>query len=106
MSLATDASDTGWGYVLQGLVRKGIWSADQLCLPIGIKELMAAEKALRDNKEIVTAQNILWEVDSQKVLLYWWNQGSIKNVPLSPNLGPASLVSGKGNVSCHQVGQV
>jgi hypothetical protein len=55
---------------------------DQLDLPIVVKEFIAVEKALLDNEGLVSVQNILWEVDSQTVQHYWWNQGGINNVPL------------------------
>jgi hypothetical protein len=82
ISLVTDTSDTGWGYVLRGLVRMGAWSTNQLHLPIAIKEFLEVKEAVKDNKRMITAQYILWEVDSQTVQLYWRNQGGVKNVPL------------------------
>jgi hypothetical protein len=82
ISLATDASDTGWGYILRGLVRKGVWPPSQKILPIAIREFLAVEKALHQNELLVKNQHISWQVDSQTVLLYWRNQGGVSNVSL------------------------
>jgi hypothetical protein len=49
-------------------------------MPIASREFLAVEKALHDNKWLIAAKNVLWEVDSKTVQLYWRNQGGVTNV--------------------------
>ena len=80
--IATDASDTGWGYVLMGQEEAGLWSSRQKDLPIAFREFLVMEIALVDNEKSLENRLVSWEVDNKTVFWYWKNQGGVGNPSL------------------------
>ena len=80
--VATDASDTGWGYVMLGQEHAGLWSPHEADLPIAFREFLVMEMALHDNKQILENKLVSWEVDNKTVFWYWKNQGGVGNTSL------------------------
>ena len=73
--LATDASASGWSYVLDGRWVSGAWPPSQISLHINHKEYLVLEFALFQNLELVMNKVVLWEVDNTTALAYIRNEG-------------------------------
>ena len=79
MNLATDASDIGWSYLLDGHRVSGQWTPGQSDLHINHKEFLVLAMALERNARLVQRRTIYWEVDNTTALAYIRNEGGTKD---------------------------
>ena len=79
MNLATDASDIGWSYLLDGHWVSGQWTPGQSDLHINHKEFLVLAMALEQNARLVQRRTIYWEVDNTTALAYIRNEGGTKD---------------------------
>jgi hypothetical protein len=82
VSLATDASLTGWGAVMSGHPARGLWSGCHLTWHINWLEMLAVFRALRHFLPDLRGHHVLVRTDSTSVVSYINHQGGLRSRPL------------------------
>ena len=75
IQLFTDASNVGWGTLLDQISTKGLWSDVEKRLHINVLELKAVSLALRNFKDQCQNQTVLVATDNSTVVAYIDKQG-------------------------------
>lgn len=83
IALYTDASDTGWGAVLDRQRAAGHWSREQASLHINERELIAIELGLRSFLSLLRDQVVFLRVDNTVAVAYINHQGGTHSPRLS-----------------------
>ena len=83
LTVATDASNQGWGIYFLGRMESGLWDASAP-LHINAKEIMALLIFLQDFLPSVgrPVKTLLWETDSTTALSYILKEGGTHSAPL------------------------
>ncbi|KAL0176947.1 hypothetical protein M9458_029277, partial [Cirrhinus mrigala] len=82
VSLATDASLTGWGAVMSGRSARGLWSGRHLSWHINCLEMLAVFRALKYFLPDLRDRHVLVRTDSTAVVYYINHQGGLRSRPL------------------------
>ncbi len=82
VSLATDASLTGWGAVMRGHPARGLWSGHHLTWHINCMEMLAVFQALKHFLPDLRNHNVLVRTDNTAVVSYINHQGGLCSCPL------------------------
>ncbi|KAI2644504.1 Transposon Ty3-G Gag-Pol polyprotein [Labeo rohita] len=82
VSLATDASLTGWGAVMSGRSARGLWSGRHLRWHINCLEMLAVFRALKYFLPDLKDRHVLVCTDSTAVVYYINHQGGLRSRPL------------------------
>ncbi|KAI2651171.1 Transposon Ty3-G Gag-Pol polyprotein [Labeo rohita] len=82
VSLATDASLTGWGAVMSGRSARGLWSGRHLSWHINCLEILAVFRALKYFLPDLKDRHVLVRTDSTAVVYYINHQGGLRSRPL------------------------
>ncbi|KAI2661474.1 Transposon Ty3-G Gag-Pol polyprotein [Labeo rohita] len=82
VSLATDASLTGWGAVMSGRSARGLWSGRHLSWHINCLEMLAVFLALKYFLPDLRDRHVLVRTDSTAVVYYINHQGGLRSRPL------------------------
>ncbi|KAL0147294.1 hypothetical protein M9458_057396 [Cirrhinus mrigala] len=75
VTLATDASLTGWGAVMSGHPARGLWSGHQLTWHINCLEMLAVFRALKHFLPDLRDRHVLVRTDNTAVVSYINHQG-------------------------------
>ncbi|KAI2663175.1 Transposon Ty3-G Gag-Pol polyprotein [Labeo rohita] len=75
VTLATDASLTGWGAVMSGHPARGLWSGRQLTWHINCLEMLAVFRALKHFLPDLRDRHVLVRTDNTSVVSYINHQG-------------------------------
>ena len=79
MTLYTDASMTGWGAYLDGHVRSGEWTREQVSEHINVLEMRAVLLALQSLRELLRSQVVCLATDNSTVVAYLEKQGGTRS---------------------------
>ncbi|KAL0175067.1 hypothetical protein M9458_031035, partial [Cirrhinus mrigala] len=82
ITLATDASLTGWGAVMNGHPARGLWSGHQLSWHINCLEMLAVFRALKHFLPDLRDRHVLVCTDNTAVVYYINHQGGLRSRPL------------------------
>ncbi|KAL0165880.1 hypothetical protein M9458_037724, partial [Cirrhinus mrigala] len=82
VTLATDASLTGWGAVMSGHPACGLWSGHQLTWHINCLEMLAVFRALKHFLQDLRDRHVLVRADNTAVVSYINHQGGLRSRPL------------------------
>ncbi len=82
VTLATDASLTGWGAVMSGHPARGLWSGHHLTWHINCLEMLAVFRALKHFLPDLRNHNVLVCTDNTAVVSYINHQGGPHSRPL------------------------
>ncbi len=82
VTLATDASLTGWGVVMSGHPARGLWSGHHLTWHINCLEMLAMFRALNHFLPDLRNHNVLVRTDNTAVVSYINHQGGLRSRPL------------------------
>ncbi len=82
VTLATDASLTGWGAVMSGHPARGPWSGHHLTWHINCLEMLAVFRALKHFLPDLRYHNVLVRTDNTAVVSYINHQGGLRSHPL------------------------
>ncbi|KAI2664367.1 enzymatic polyprotein [Labeo rohita] len=80
--LATDASLTGWGAVMNGHPARGLWSSRHLTWHINCLEMLAVFRALKHFLPDLIGRHVLVRTDNTAVVYYINHQGGLRSRPL------------------------
>ncbi len=79
LSLATDASLTGWGAVMSGRSARGLWSGRHLLWYINCLEMLAVYRALKYFLPDLRGHHVLVRTDNTAVVSYINHQGGLRS---------------------------
>ncbi|KAL0172227.1 hypothetical protein M9458_032538, partial [Cirrhinus mrigala] len=79
--LATDASLTGWGAVMDGHPARGLWSGHHLTWHINCLEMLAVFRALKHFLPDLRDHHVLVRTDNIAVVYYINHQGGLRSRP-------------------------
>ncbi|KAI2659094.1 ORF V: Enzymatic polyprotein [Labeo rohita] len=82
VTLATDASLTGWGAVMSGHTARGLWRGHQLTWHINCLEMLAVFQALKHFLPDLRDRHVLVRTDNTSVVSYINHQGGLRSRPL------------------------
>ncbi len=82
VTLATDASLTGWGAVMSGHPAHGLWSGHHLTWHINCLEMLAVFRALKHFLPDLRNHNVPVRTDNTAVVSYINHQGGLRSRPL------------------------
>ncbi|KAL0164212.1 hypothetical protein M9458_039965, partial [Cirrhinus mrigala] len=82
VTLATDASLTGWGAVMSGHPARGLWSGRHLTWHINCLEMLAVFRALKHFLPDLIGHHVLVRTDNTSVVYYINHQGGLRSRPL------------------------
>ncbi|KAL0175478.1 hypothetical protein M9458_027808, partial [Cirrhinus mrigala] len=82
VTLATDASLTGWGAVMSGHPARGLWSGHQLTWHINCLEMLAVFQGLKHFLPDLRDRHVLVRTDNTAVVSYINHQGGLRSRPL------------------------
>ncbi|KAL0161741.1 hypothetical protein M9458_045466, partial [Cirrhinus mrigala] len=82
VTLATDASLTGWGAVMSGRSAQGLWTGHHLSWHINCLEMLAVFRALKYFLPDLRDRHVLVRTDSTAVVYYINHQGGLRSRPL------------------------
>ncbi|KAI2644945.1 ORF V: Enzymatic polyprotein [Labeo rohita] len=82
VTLATDASLTGWGAVMSGHTARGLWRGHQLTWHINCLEMLAVFQALKHFLPDLRDRHVLVRTDNTAVVSYINHQGGLRSRPL------------------------
>ncbi|KAL0148452.1 hypothetical protein M9458_056262, partial [Cirrhinus mrigala] len=82
VTLATDASLTGWGAVMSGHPARGLWSSRHLTWHINCLEMLAMFRALKHFLPDLIGHHVLVRTDNTAVVYYFNHQGGLCSRPL------------------------
>ncbi|KAI2667130.1 Transposon Ty3-G Gag-Pol polyprotein [Labeo rohita] len=82
VTLATDASLTGWGAVMSGHTARGLWRGHQLTWHINYLEMLAVFQALKHFLPDLRDRHVLVRTDNTAVVSYINHQGGLHSRPL------------------------
>ncbi|KAL0161734.1 hypothetical protein M9458_045459, partial [Cirrhinus mrigala] len=82
VSLATDASLTGWGAVMSGRSARGLWSGRHLSWHINCLEMLAVFRALKYFLPDLKDRHVLVRTDSTAAVYYINHHGGLRSRPL------------------------
>ncbi|KAI2668352.1 Transposon Ty3-G Gag-Pol polyprotein [Labeo rohita] len=82
VTLATDASLTGWGAVMSGHPARGLWSGRHLTWHINCLEMLAVFLALKHFLPDLRDRHVLVRTDNTSVVSYINHQGGLRSRPL------------------------
>ena len=86
--LCTDASNSGWGGVLNDMRFSGIWNSTQLSLHINVKELLAVIFTVDLNFASLHNSVVSLQLDNSTVRTYFAKEGGTKSPELLSYLRP------------------
>ncbi len=81
VTLATDASLTGWGAVMSGHPARGLYSGHHLTWHINCLEMLAMFRALKHFLPDLKNHNVLVRTDNKAVVSYINHQGGLRSCP-------------------------
>ncbi len=79
VTLATDASLTGWGAVMSGHPARGLWSGRHLTWHINCREMLAVFRALKHFLPDLRDRHVLGSTDNTAVVFYINHQGGLRS---------------------------
>ncbi|KAI2655442.1 ORF V: Enzymatic polyprotein [Labeo rohita] len=82
VTLATDASLTGWGAVMSGHTARGLWRGHQLTWHINCLEMLAVFQALKHFLPDLRDRHVLVRTDNTAVVSFINHQGGLHSRPL------------------------
>ncbi|KAI2642984.1 enzymatic polyprotein [Labeo rohita] len=82
VTLATDASLTGWGAVMSGHSARGLWSGRHLTWHINCLEMLAVFRVLKHFLPDLIGRHVLVRTDNRAVVYYINHQGGLRLRPL------------------------
>ncbi len=82
VTLATDASLTGWGAVMSGHPARGLWRGHHLAWHINRLEMLAVFQALKHFLPDLRDHHVLVRTDNTAVVSYINHQGGLRSSPL------------------------
>ncbi len=82
ITLATDASLTSWGAVMDGHPARGLWSGRHLTWHINCLEMLAVFRALKHFLPDLRDHHVLVRTDNTSVVAYINHQGGLRSRPL------------------------
>ncbi|KAI2647584.1 ORF V: Enzymatic polyprotein [Labeo rohita] len=82
VTLATDASLTGWGAVMSGHPARGLWSGRHLSWHINCLEMLAVFQGLKHFLPDLRDRHVLVRTDNTAVVSYINHQGGLRSRPL------------------------
>ncbi|KAI2644940.1 Transposon Ty3-G Gag-Pol polyprotein [Labeo rohita] len=82
VTLATDASLTGWGAVMSGHPARSLWSGRHLTWHINCLEMLAVFRALKHFLPDLIGHHVLVRTDNIAVVYYINHQGGLRSRPL------------------------
>ncbi|KAI2655569.1 enzymatic polyprotein [Labeo rohita] len=82
ITLATDASLTGWGAVMSSHPARGLWSSHHLTWHINCLEMLAVFRALKHFLPDLICHHVLVRTDNTAVVYYIYHQGGLRSCPL------------------------
>ncbi|KAI2649150.1 Retrovirus-related Pol polyprotein from transposon 17.6 [Labeo rohita] len=82
VTLATDASLTGWGAIMSGHSARGLWSGRHLTWHINCLEMLAMFQALKHFLPDLIGRHVLVRTDNIAVVYYINHQGGLRSRPL------------------------
>ncbi|KAI2664245.1 Transposon Ty3-G Gag-Pol polyprotein [Labeo rohita] len=82
VTLATDASLTGWGAVMSDHTARGLWSSHHLMWHINCLEMLAVFRALKHFLPDLRDRHVLVRTDNTAVVSYINHQGGLRSRPL------------------------
>ncbi|KAL0149475.1 hypothetical protein M9458_055263 [Cirrhinus mrigala] len=82
VTLATDASLTGWDAVMSGHPARGLWSGRHLTWHINCLEMLAVFRALKHFLPDLIGYHVLVRTDNTAVVYYINHQGGLRSRPL------------------------
>ncbi|KAI2660091.1 Transposon Ty3-G Gag-Pol polyprotein [Labeo rohita] len=82
VTLATDASLTGWRAVMSGHTARGLWRGHQLTWHINCLEMLAVFQALKHFLPDLRDRHVLVRTDNTSVVSYINHQGGLRSRPL------------------------
>ncbi|XP_026084954.1 uncharacterized protein LOC113060276, partial [Carassius auratus] len=82
VTLATDASLTGWGAVMSGHPARGLWSDRHRTWHINCLEMLAVFRALKHFLPDLRGHHVLVRTDNTSVVSYINHQGGLRSRPL------------------------
>ncbi|KAI2657596.1 Transposon Ty3-G Gag-Pol polyprotein [Labeo rohita] len=82
VTLAADASLTGWGAVMSGHTARGLWRGHQLTWHINCLEMLAVFQALKHFLPDLRDRHVLVRTDNTAVVSYINHQGGLRSRPL------------------------
>ncbi|KAL0159829.1 hypothetical protein M9458_043554, partial [Cirrhinus mrigala] len=82
VTLATDASLTGWGAIMNGHPARGLWSGRHLTWHINCLEMLAVFRALKHFLPDLIGRHVLVRTDNTAVVYYINHQGGLRLRPL------------------------
>ncbi|KAI2647884.1 ORF V: Enzymatic polyprotein [Labeo rohita] len=82
VTLATDASLTGWGAVMSGHTARGLWRGHQLTWHINCLEMLAVFQVLKHFLPDLRDRHVLVRTDNTAVVSYINHQGGLRSRPL------------------------
>uniref|UniRef100_A0A8D8Z130 Enzymatic polyprotein n=1 Tax=Cacopsylla melanoneura TaxID=428564 RepID=A0A8D8Z130_9HEMI len=80
--LTTDASNSGWGAVVNNLTFRGAWGEHQKEWHINLKEMFAVRRALELNLSLLQNKAVLVQSDNRTVVSYIHREGGTKSLKL------------------------
>ncbi|KAI5646183.1 sortilin, neurotensin receptor 3, domain-containing protein [Phthorimaea operculella] len=80
--LTTDASDLGWGALLDSLRLQGTWTKSQEKLHCNQKEMLAILNTLKRHAKHLSSKGLIIQSDNRTVIAYLRNEGGIKSQAL------------------------
>ncbi|XP_045540797.1 uncharacterized protein LOC123722583 [Papilio machaon] len=81
--LTTDASDLGWGAILDNQKLQGCWTHSQQRLHCNQKEMLAILNVLNLRGKSLASKGLLIQSDNSSVIAYLRNEGGTKSVALT-----------------------
>lgn len=96
--VTTDASNTGWGALVNNMTFKGIWSASQMEWHINLKEMYAVRRALELNWPLLQNKVVLVQSDNRTVVAYIHKEGGTKSFNLLQEVEALFSVAMKYNM--------
>ena len=80
--VSTDASNRGWGALLEGRPVYGLWSDQESLLHINCLEMLAVENALKHFLPYLQGHHVLVRTDNTSVVAYVNRQGGVRSKAL------------------------
>ncbi|KAL4721099.1 hypothetical protein ACJJTC_018665 [Scirpophaga incertulas] len=80
--LTTNAADSGWGAVLNGIKLKGLWTKQQQKWHSNAKELATVYEVLKLQKSLIKGKSIVLQSDNRTTVAYLTKEGGTRSLSL------------------------